>query len=152
MIAKVLPRQGGSTRASSRKLMAYLLGKGHQQTTADGTRLGNLHTEPRVIAGWEPTRANAWSGQCRSAGWDQPEAAWAALHVLANQIGEDVCQYVALEDAAQPRNRVWHTILAAHPDDGVLGDEQWQAIAHRLMHAPAHPGGQRAGSPGDLDR
>ena len=142
MIAKVLPRQGGSTRASARKLMAYLLGKGDPQVAPDGTRLGNRHTQPRVVAGWEPARDAAWSGQCRAVDWTNVDAAWAELHVLANLIGHDLCGCAGLEDSSQVRNRVWHTILAAHPDDGLLADEQWRAIAARLMHETGlHPEG-----------
>ena len=42
MIVKVLPRKGGSTRASARKLMAYLLGPGDRAEGADRVETGEL--------------------------------------------------------------------------------------------------------------
>ena len=52
MIVKVLPRKGGSTRASARKLMAYLLGPGDlpEGESREPGSLGNRHTEPTVVA------------------------------------------------------------------------------------------------------
>lgn len=142
MIVKVLPRKGGSTRASARKLMAYLLGPGD---LPDGERLepgslGNRHSEPTVLASWDPTRTTAWAQQCRVVDWSDRDTAWRALHTLAQGIGDEAAAGVRLEDAGQARNAVWHTIMAAHPDDGQLTDDQWKAIAARLMHQTGlHP-------------
>ncbi|MGB7962850.1 MAG: hypothetical protein WCF12_07835 [Propionicimonas sp.] len=142
MIVKVLPRKGGPTRASARKLMAYLLGPGDQLTTG----AGNRHTDPMVVAGWDPARNRAWAQQCTAVDWDDPQKAWRVLRELGNRIGGEACTGVALEAAGQARNLVWHTVMAAHPDDGMLTDAQWQAIAQRLLHETGlHPDG--AGDP-----
>ncbi len=144
MIVKVLPRRGGSTRASARKLMAYLLGPGDlpERERLDPGSLGNRHTEPTVVASWDPTRTTVWAQQCVAVDWSDPDTAWRALHTLAQGIGDEAAAGVRLEDAGQARNALWHTIMAAHPDDGQLTDAQWQAIAARLMHQTGlHPEG-----------
>ena len=144
MIVKVLPRKGGSTRASARKLMAYLLGPGDlpEGERLEPGSLGNRHTEPAVVASWDPTRTTVWAQQCAAVDWTAPDAAWRALHTLAQGIGDEAAAGVRLEDAGQARNAVWHTIMAAHPDDGQLTDDQWQAIAARLMQQTGlHPEG-----------
>ncbi len=144
MIVKVLPRKGGSTRASARKLMAYLLGPGDLGGAEQGEtgELGNRHTEPTVVASWDPIRTATWAQQCRTVAWSAPDAAWRALHTLAQGIGDETAAGARLEDTAQRRNLVWHTIMAAHPDDGQLTDDQWQGIAARLMHQTGlHPDG-----------
>ncbi len=137
MIVKVLPRKGGSTRASARKLMAYLLGPGDLAEGAERVEtgeLGNRHSEPTVVASWDPIRTTSWAQTCRGVDWSDPEASWNALHALAQGIGDEAAAGIRLEDAAQPRNAVWHTIMAAHPHDSHLSDAQWHAIASRLMH------------------
>ena len=76
----------------------------------------------------------SWAQTCRGVDWSDPEASWNALHALAQGIGDEAAAGIRLEDAAQPRNAVWHTVMAAHPHDGHLSDAQWHAIASRLMH------------------
>jgi hypothetical protein len=144
VIVKVLPRKGGSTRASARKLMAYLLGPGDLPDSGrlEPRSLGNRHTQPTVVASWDPTRTTVWAQQCAAVDWSDPDAAWRALHTLAQGVGDEAAAGVRLEDAGQARNAVWHTIMAAHPDDGQLTDDQWQAIGVRLMHQTGlHPEG-----------
>ena len=64
------------------------------------------------------------------------------MRELANRIGHEACTGVGLEAAGQARNQVWHTVMAAHPDDGMLTDAQWQEIARRLMRETGlHPDG-----------
>ena len=124
--------------------MAYLLGPGDLGGAEQGEtgELGNRHTEPTVVASWDPIRTATWAQQCRTVAWSEPDAAWRALHTLAQGIGDETAAGARLEDTAQPRNLVWHTIMAAHPDDGQLTDDQWQAIAARLMHQTGlHPDG-----------
>ena len=145
VIVKVLPRRGGATRSSARKLMAYLLGPGDREeavTHEQGIELGNRHTQPTVVASWDPLRTASWAQVCGGVDWSDPEVAWRALHTLAQGIGEETAAGVRLEDTDQPRNAVWHTVLAAHPQDGQLADAQWQAIAARLMSdTKLHPHG-----------
>jgi hypothetical protein len=96
--------------------------------------LGNRHSEPTVVASWDPVRTTSWAQTRRGVDWSGPEASWNALHALAQAIGGEAAAGIRLEDAAQPRNAVWHTIMAAHPHDSHLSDAQWHAIASRLMH------------------
>lgn len=140
MIAKVLPRHGGgvgATRASSRRLMAYLLGPGDQASARaagePGTGPGNVHTEPRVVAAWEPNVARAWGEQAARVAWEDPQAAWAALAEMGREIGDAACAHLDRVRDGQGSNAVWHTVMAAHPTDGLLSDEQWAAVARRLM-------------------
>ncbi len=139
MIVKVLPRKGGPTRASARKLMAYLLGPGDQHTPGQP---GNRHTQPRVVSAWDPARTVAWVQRCAGVDWTDPDHTWQDLHALGNQIGHEACIGVGLESAGQARNLVWHTVMSAHPEDGLLTDAQWQQIATRLMQQTGlHPAG-----------
>lgn len=116
--------------------MVYLLGPGDHRAGREfeAGELGNQHTEPRVVASWDPTRTASWARHCTGVDWGDPDTAWAGLRTLAQAIGDEAAAGVRLEDTTQPRNAVWHTVMAAHPDDGQLTDGQWQAIAARLMH------------------
>lgn len=142
MIAKILPRRGpgNGTRSSGKRLMAYLLGPGDKPTgeagaalAGDGGALGNAHTEPRVVAAWDRGRTGTWGRAC-AVDWTDPVAAWDTLRALSRRIAEDACQNVDQVRGELDRNAIWHTVMAAHPRDGVLTDGQWAQIAARLMH------------------
>ena len=151
MIAKVLPRRGsgGQTRASGRRLMAYLLGPGDKPAThtaptggVEFGELGNTHTQPRVVATWDPVRSGEWAQACASVDWADPEQAWAVLGSLSRQIADAAAGDLDQVRGGLARNGIWHTVMAAHPQDGELTDAQWAQVAERLMHETGlHPFG-----------
>ena len=140
MIAKVVPRRGAAnqTRTSGRRLMAYLLGPGDkpgaQPAGAEfGVPAGNTHTEPRLVASWDPQATAAWAAACRGVDWSTPGQAWAVLAGVARGVADDACAELAGLRRPLTSNGIWHTVMAADPRDGLLTDEQWEQVARRLM-------------------
>ncbi len=145
VIVKVLPRKGGSTRASARKLMAYLLGPGDLARRRAGSRPASWATGTpsrrwspagtRSAPPPGPSSAGPWTGPSRTPP-GVPCTPWPRASATRRQPGSG---WRTPLSRATP---VWHTIMAAHPDDGQLTDDQWQAIAARLMHQTGlHPDG-----------
>ena len=145
MIAKVLPRRGpaGQTRSSARRLMRYLLGPGDlpaAESREEFGELGNAHTEPRVVASWDRSRAVDWARACRAVDWTRPADAWADLAKLARGVADCCAEDLDRVRGGLKRNAVWHTVMAADPRDGLLTDEQWEQVASMLMHETGlHP-------------
>ncbi len=94
---------------------------------------GNRHVQPRVVAAWDPLIERSWGQVCASVDWADEASAWAAMRKLASGFSASVAGALPLDRGGADRDLVWHTIMAAHPDDGELSDEQWRAVAHRLM-------------------
>lgn len=159
MIAKVIPRAAAAagqaaaaTIDSGRRLMAYLLGPGDEKKAGgpagevDETvssarawdaqlgRRGNSHTRPRVVAAWDECRELNWANACQGVDWSRPAQAWDALAVLARDIAGSTTRGVDHVRGQLGKNAIWHTIMAAHPEDGELSDDQWDQVAKRLMH------------------
>lgn len=138
MIGKITPARLGSAAdagASTRRLLAYLLGPGKR----------NEHHDPRLVGSWDPDVAGAYNARItaviqRVAGsdaarWTNPAAdIWKDLATVASDIGTDVSWLLDLADDSSTRLPLWHCSLVADPADGDLTDEQWEAIASRAMH------------------
>lgn len=138
MIGKITPPAIGSAvdaGASARRLVAYLLGPGKR----------NEHHDPRLVAGWDHDVAAAYNAliddvvAARGGGgavvWSDPvDPVWQGLAGVAGDVGGDVSWLVDLAHDASKRLPLWHCSLVADPGDGDLTDEQWAAIAGRVMH------------------
>ena len=138
MIGKITPPAIGSAAeagASASRLVAYLLGPGKR----------NEHHAPRVVAGWDQDVMAAYNaviddvvaaqGGSKAVAWSDPQdPVWSALAAVAGEVGSDVSWLVDLADDSSKRLPLWHCSLVADPADGVLNDEQWAAIAGRVMH------------------
>ena len=92
-------------------LLYYLFGPGRHEE----------HTDPHIVAGWRhpaslepPLRPDGKRDFAQLAGLlKQPQA--------------------ALGERGYPRP-VWHCSMRAAPDDRMLSDDEWAAIAHEVMH------------------
>jgi hypothetical protein len=66
--------------------------------------------------------------------WCDPAAAWAQLRTVAADAAHLLTTPLAgPAELTGGRDLLWHTVLAAHPDDPVLPDPAWQAVARHLM-------------------
>ncbi len=138
MIGKITPASLGSASdasGSTRRLIAYLLGPGKR----------NEHHDPRLIAGWDGDLTTAYNtriaavvqalGGAQQVAWSDPRAeVWQRLAAVAGEVGGDVSWLLDLADDSSTRLPLWHCSLVADPGDGDLSDEQWSAIAARVMH------------------
>ena len=91
-------------------LLYYLFGPGRHEE----------HTDPHIVAGWRhpadlepPLRPDGKRDFTRLAGLLQPQAA------------------LGKRAYARP---VWHCSMRAAPEDRMLSDDEWAAIAHDVMH------------------
>jgi hypothetical protein len=153
MIAKVVPRaacpgsgSASATRSAAAGLTAYLLGPGaldHSSAAGPGDAVhssdtpgpcGSQHVEPRVVTGSASLRPAVLAARTTTVDWSDPAAAWAQLRTVAADAAHLLT--TPLAGAAEPaagRDLLWHTVLAAHPDDPALPDPAWQTIARHLM-------------------
>ncbi|MGW1194475.1 relaxase/mobilization nuclease domain-containing protein [Streptomyces sp. NPDC002536] len=91
-------------------LICYLYGPGTHEE----------HVDPHLVAAWDPLAPDP--------GRD-PQATYADLQRLLDQPVD------ALAKSRRPAKHVWHLSVRAAPEDPVLSDEQWGAIARRMVAA-----------------
>ncbi|WP_435124508.1 relaxase/mobilization nuclease domain-containing protein [Actinacidiphila sp. bgisy144] len=96
--------------ADTIRLLYYLYGPGKREE----------HTDPHLVA--------AWDSLAPDPGRD-PDATLRDLQRLLDQ------PVMALPTRRRPAQHVWHLSARAAPEDPILTDEQWAAIAHRLVAA-----------------
>ena len=92
-------------------LLYYLFGRGRREE----------HTDPHIIAGWR--HPASLEPALRPDG----KRDFATLTGLLKQ------PQAALGERGYPRP-VWHCSVRAAPDDRMLSDDEWAAIAHEVMH------------------
>ena len=92
-------------------LLYYLFGPGRHEE----------HTDPHIVAGWR--HPASLEPALRADG----KRDFAKLTGLLKQ------PQAALGERGYPRP-VWHCSLRAAPDDRLLSDDEWAAIAHEVMH------------------
>lgn len=105
MIAKITR---GKNIAS---LLGYLYGPGR----------ANEHTDPHLVASWDgfapdPGRTDDFTAT--------KKRLVNALNLRVHQAGDRA-----------PEQHVWHCSIRAAPEDPILSDEDWAAIARRIVHA-----------------
>ncbi|MEV7426856.1 mobilization protein [Streptomyces sp. NPDC091212] len=105
MIAKI------TSGKDTAKLIGYLYGPGR----------ANEHTDPHLVASWDgfapdPGRTNDFK---------------ATKQRLANALDLRVKQ----AGARAPKQHVWHCSVRAAPEDRILTDDEWAAIAQRVVAA-----------------
>lgn len=103
-----------------RDLLTYFYGPG----------LADEHTDPHLVASWngaapDPGRSDDFPGV--------QEQLLAALTLGNERTGDGT-----------PVQQVWHCCVRAAPEDRILADSDWAAIARRLVHATGI-------APGDAD-
>ncbi|MFD0315062.1 relaxase/mobilization nuclease domain-containing protein [Streptomyces flavalbus] len=91
-------------------LIRYLYGPGTHEE----------HTDPHLVAAFDPLTPDP--------GRD-PQATYGQLQRLLDQ------PVNALSDGRRPKKHVWHLSVRASPEDPVLTDEDWAAIARRMVAA-----------------
>ncbi|WP_371589100.1 relaxase/mobilization nuclease domain-containing protein [Streptomyces virginiae] len=91
-------------------LLFYLYGPGRAEE----------HIDPHLVAAWDDLAPDPGR---------HPDATHSDLQRLLDQPVE------ALPKAARPSKHVWHLSVRAAPEDPILSDEQWAAIAHRMVAA-----------------
>ena len=114
--------------AKTAGLLAYLYGPGIGEA-----RGGTVHVNPRTVGSWDG-QPGLHRPTHRSGG-----------RVSIGPIARTLDVPVALTERS-PMNHVGHIVVANHPEDPVLSDQQWQRIATDVM--------RRAGlarGPGDPD-
>lgn len=107
MIGKISAPRGENVEP----LLYYLFGPGRREE----------HTDPHIVAGWRhpaslepPLRPDGKRDFAKLTGLlKQPQA--------------------ALGERGYPRP-VWHCAMRAAPDDRMLSDDEWAAVAHEVMH------------------
>ncbi|WP_435131431.1 relaxase/mobilization nuclease domain-containing protein [Actinacidiphila sp. bgisy144] len=109
MIAKI-------TRGKTvRRLLGYLYGPGR----------ANEHTDPHLVASWD--------GFAPDPGRDtDPQA---AMRQLTQALDLRLNQARHNDDRNIPDRPVWQCSIRAAPEDPILTDDQWAAIARRIVHA-----------------
>ncbi|MFK3729916.1 mobilization protein [Streptomyces sp. NPDC088090] len=91
-------------------LIRYLYGPGTHEE----------HTDPHLVAAFDPLAPDP--------GRD-PQATYGQLQRLLDQ------PVNALPAGRRPKKHVWHLSVRASPEDPVLSDEDWAAIARRMVAA-----------------
>ncbi|WP_274031079.1 relaxase/mobilization nuclease domain-containing protein [Streptomyces sp. MMBL 11-1] len=91
-------------------LIRYLYGPGSHEE----------HTDPHLVAAFDPLTPDP--------GRD-PQATYGQLQRLLDQ------PVNALPAGRRPKKHVWHLSVRASPDDPVLSDDDWAAIARRMVAA-----------------
>jgi hypothetical protein len=102
-------------------LLYYLYGPGTHEE----------HVDPHLVA--------AWDSLAPDPGRD-PSATYADLQRLLDQPVEAIAKH------RRPKKHVWHLSVRAAPEDPILSDGQWAAIARRMVAATGiAPDGDDAG-------
>ncbi|MFD6076060.1 mobilization protein [Streptomyces hydrogenans] len=99
-------KRGGATIG----LVRYLYGPGSHEE----------HTDPHLVAAFDPLTPDP--------GRD-PQATYGQLQRLLDQPVE------ALPAGRRPEKHVWHLSVRASPEDPILSDDDWAAIARRMVAA-----------------
>ncbi|PXY16510.1 relaxase/mobilization nuclease domain-containing protein [Prauserella muralis] len=107
MIAKVISERGTRTRG----LVEYLWGPGE----------ANEHTEPHVVAAWDPTFVRAAS---------EPVFDAFERGLLAREMEAPLRLH-----HITPGKHVYHVPVSVHVEDGELSDEQWAQVAQEAAEA-----------------
>lgn len=100
-------------RGSTRRLVAYLFGKGR----------ANEHTDPHLVASWNDFAPDPGRSPHRD------------LKAVERQLAAQLDQPVALLGDRAPKNTIWHCPVRVAPEDPVLTDAQWADIARRMVAA-----------------
>ncbi|MEU0925761.1 mobilization protein [Streptomyces malaysiensis] len=108
MIPKIITGKG-----STRRLIAYLFGKG----------TANEHVDPHLVGSWNDFAPDPG----RSPHRDPKE--------VEKQLFTQLDQPVAMLGTRAPKTTVWHCPVRAAPEDPVLSDAQWAEIARRIVAA-----------------
>ncbi|WP_328544090.1 relaxase/mobilization nuclease domain-containing protein [Streptomyces europaeiscabiei] len=91
-------------------LIKYLYGPGTDE----------VHTDPHLVAAFDPLTPDP--GRDPKATYEQLE------HLLDQPVN-------ALPASKRPEKHVWHLSVRAAPEDPILSDEDWAAIARRMVAA-----------------
>ncbi|WP_053744570.1 relaxase/mobilization nuclease domain-containing protein [Streptomyces sp. NRRL WC-3618] len=91
-------------------LIKYLYGPGTDE----------VHTDPHLVAAFDPLTPDPGRG---------PNATYQQLEHLLDQ------PVNALPASKRPEKHVWHLSVRAAPEDPILSDEDWAAIARRMVAA-----------------
>jgi len=108
VIPKIITGKG-----STRRLIAYLFGKG----------TANEHVDPHLVGSWNDFAPDPG----RSPHRDPKE--------VEKQLFTQLDQPVAMLGTRAPKTTVWHCPVRAAPEDPVLSDAQWAEIARRMVAA-----------------
>ena len=92
-------------------LLYYLFGPGRREE----------HTDPHIVAGWRHPASL------------EPALRWDGKRDFARLTGLLKQPQAALGERGYARP-VWHCSMRAAPDDRMLSDDEWAAIAHEVMH------------------
>ncbi|MGY1437042.1 relaxase family protein [Streptomyces reniochalinae] len=103
----------GAGPGATRRTIHYLFGQGR----------ANEHTDPHLVA--------SWNGFAPDPGRSPHRTPQDVEKQLATQLDQPVKM---LGDKA-PKHTVWHCPVRAAPEDPILTDAQWAAIAHRIVAA-----------------
>lgn len=80
------------------------------------------HIDPHLVAAWDSLAPDPGRNP-------DPKATLRALQILLDQ------PVIALPESERPAEHVWHLSVRAAPEDPILSDEQWAAIARRMVSA-----------------
>ncbi|MFD4786157.1 mobilization protein [Streptomyces sp. NPDC058459] len=108
MIPKIITGKG-----STRRLIAYLFGKGD----------ANEHVDPHLVASWNDFAPDPGRSPHR------------APKEVEKQLYTQLDQPVAMLGRRAPQTTVWHCPVRAAPEDPILSDAQWAEIARRIVAA-----------------
>ncbi|WP_328502146.1 mobilization protein [Streptomyces sp. NBC_00457] len=108
MIPKIITGKG-----STRRLIAYLFGKG----------TANEHVDPHLVASWNDFAPDPGRSPHRD-----PKK-------VEKQLYTQLDQPVAMLGRRAPQTTVWHCPVRAAPEDPILSDAQWAEIARRVVAA-----------------
>ncbi|MFE0676998.1 mobilization protein [Streptomyces sp. NPDC058867] len=108
MIPKIITGKG-----STRRLIAYLFGKGD----------ANEHVDPHLVASW-----NGFAPDPGRSPHRDPKK-------VEKQLYTQLDQPVSMLGRQAPKTTVWHCPVRAAPEDPILSDAQWAEIARRIVAA-----------------
>jgi hypothetical protein len=108
VIPKIITGKG-----STRRLIAYLFGKGD----------ANEHVDPHLVASWNDFAPDPGRSPHRD-----PKK-------VEKQLYTQLDQPVAMLGRQAPKTTVWHCPVRAAPEDPILSDAQWAEIARRIVAA-----------------
>lgn len=108
MIPKVI-----TARGSTRRLIAYLYGPGR----------ANEHTDPHLVASWNDFAPDPG----RTSDRDPKQ--------VEKQLAGQLDQPVTMLGQRAPEVTVWHCPVRTAPEDPILTDAQWAAVARRMVAA-----------------
>ncbi|WP_370665813.1 relaxase/mobilization nuclease domain-containing protein [Streptomyces sp. IBSBF 2507] len=110
MIPKIILSKGPD---ATRRTIAYLFGKGR----------ANEHIDPHLVASWNDFAPDPG----RSPHRDPKD--------VETQLAAQLDQPVKMLGDKAPKHTVWHCPVRAAPEDPILTDAQWAAIARRIVAA-----------------